>query len=92
MHGPYNILPADGTFTHPLATLGAGHHVATLKENTVDGCIHTDPAKVVIGDPQMSLFTSCKEEMQAAVKNEQFQSAPWCPDEGIHISTSKVFL
>lgn len=61
VHSPYNILPADRTFIHPLATLGAGHHVPTLKENAVDHGIHTDPAKVVIRDCQRSLFTVCKE-------------------------------
>lgn len=63
MHGPYNILPADRTFIHPFATLRAGHHVSTLKKNTINCSIHTDPAQVVIMEHQRSLFTVCKEEM-----------------------------
>lgn len=62
MHGPDHKLPADGTFVHPLATLGAGHHVATLEEDTVDHRVHADPAEVVIMDCQGSLFTVCKEK------------------------------
>lgn len=30
MDSPYHILPAYGTFAHPLPTLGASHHVATF--------------------------------------------------------------
>lgn len=30
VHSPDNVLPADGTLVHPLAALGAGHHVTAL--------------------------------------------------------------
>lgn len=48
MHGPDHVLPADGTLVHALAALGAGDHVATLQENTVDGRVHADPAQVLL--------------------------------------------
>lgn len=37
MHCSDHILPADGTLVHAFATLGTGHHVATLQQNTVNG-------------------------------------------------------
>lgn len=49
VHGSDNKLPADGTLVHPLATPGAGHHVSTLQEDTVDHGVHADPAEVLIG-------------------------------------------
>lgn len=57
MHSPYNVLPADGALAHPLAALGAGHHVAALQQDAVDHCIHADPAQVVIVVVQLYLLT-----------------------------------
>ena len=48
MHSSNHILPADGTLTHALATLGAGDHVPTLQQDTVNDCIHADSAQAVI--------------------------------------------
>lgn len=71
MHGPDHKLPADGTFVHPLATLGAGHHVAALQEDAVDHRVHADPAEVVVMDRQRSLFTVCKGETQTTRMTER---------------------
>lgn len=60
MHSPHNVLPADGALAHPLAALGAGHHVAALQQHAVDHCIHADPAQVVIVVVQLYLLTLCK--------------------------------
>lgn len=48
VHGAHHILPADGTLAHALAALGAGDHVATLEQDTVDDGIHADTAQAVI--------------------------------------------
>lgn len=37
MHCSDDVLPADRTFVHAFATLGTGHHVATLQQNAVNG-------------------------------------------------------
>lgn len=48
VHGPHDVLPADGALAHPLAALGAGDHVAALQQHAVDHGVHADPAQVVI--------------------------------------------
>lgn len=48
MHSTYHILPADGTLTHALATLGTGDHVPTLEQDTVNDGVHADTAQAVI--------------------------------------------
>lgn len=48
MHCSDHILPADGAFVHTFPTLGAGDHVATFQEDTVDGRVHTDFAEVLL--------------------------------------------
>jgi hypothetical protein len=48
MHSSNHILPADGTLTHSLATLGAGDHVPALQQDTVNDRIHADSAQAVI--------------------------------------------
>lgn len=48
MHSSHHILPADGTLTHALATFGAGDHVPTLQQDTVNDRIHADPAQAVV--------------------------------------------
>lgn len=48
VHGSHHILPADGTLTHALATLGAGNHVPALQQDTVDDGIHADATQAVI--------------------------------------------
>lgn len=46
--GSDDILAADGTLAHPLAALGAGDHVTTLQQDTVDGRVHTDLTEVLL--------------------------------------------
>lgn len=48
MHGAHHVLPADGTLAHALAALGAGDHVPTLEQDTVDDGVHADTAQAVI--------------------------------------------
>lgn len=48
VHSPHNVLPADGTLAHPLATLGTGDHVSTLQEDAVNHSVHADPTQAVI--------------------------------------------
>lgn len=48
VHGPHDVLPADGALAHPLAALGAGDHVAALQQHAVDHGVHADPAQVVV--------------------------------------------
>lgn len=43
-----DILPTDGTLAHPLPTLGAGDHVSTFQQDTVNGRVHADPTDVVL--------------------------------------------
>lgn len=57
MHGPYNVLSADGALAHPLAALGASDHVAALQQDAVDHCIHADPTQVVVIVIQLHLLT-----------------------------------
>lgn len=57
MHSPDDVLSADGALAHPLATLGARHHVATLQQDTVDDGVHADPTQVVIVIRQLHLLT-----------------------------------
>lgn len=56
MHGPHDVLAADGALAHPLATLGAGDHVAALQQHAVDHGVHADPAQVVIVLVQLHLL------------------------------------
>lgn len=60
VHGPHDVLPADRALVHPLATLGAGHHVTALQENAVDHSVHADPAQVVVMDRQRTFLTICE--------------------------------
>lgn len=60
MHGSYNVLAANGTFAHALATLGAGDHVTTLQQHTVDDRIHADAAEVVVLIGQLGLLPFCQ--------------------------------
>lgn len=48
MDGADNVLAADRTLVHPLATFGAGNHVTTLQQDTVDGGVHADLTKVLL--------------------------------------------
>lgn len=48
VHGPHNILSADGALAHALATLATGHHVATLQQDTVNRRVHADPTQVLL--------------------------------------------
>lgn len=57
MHGPYDVLSADGALAHPLAALGASDHVAALQQDTVDDGIHADPTQVIIVVVQLHLLT-----------------------------------
>lgn len=57
MHSPHNVLSADGALAHSLAALCACDHVATLQQDTVDHCIHADPAQVVVIIVQLHLLT-----------------------------------
>lgn len=43
-----NVLTADWTLVHPLATFGAGNHVTTLQQDAVDGGVHADLTKVLL--------------------------------------------
>lgn len=57
MHGPYNVLSADGALTHPLAALGAGDHVAALQQDAVNHGVHADPTQVIVVVVQLHLLT-----------------------------------
>lgn len=48
MYSSNHVLPADGTLVHFLATPGAGDHVTTLEQDTVDHSVHADTAHVFI--------------------------------------------
>lgn len=48
MYSSHHVLPADRTLVHFLATLGAGDHVTTLKQDTVNHGIHADTTHVFI--------------------------------------------
>lgn len=48
MHSSHHILPADGALTHALATFGAGDHMPTLEQDTVNDGIHANAAQAVI--------------------------------------------
>ena len=48
MHSTHHVLPADGTLAHALAALGAGDHVPTLEQDTVDDGVHADSAQAVV--------------------------------------------
>lgn len=56
VHGPYNVLSADGALAHPLAALGASDHVAALQQDAVDHSIHADPTQVIIVVVQLHLL------------------------------------
>lgn len=58
VHGPYNILPADGALAHPLPAFGTGYHVTALQQHAVDDGVHADSTQVLIGC-QLSLDTIC---------------------------------
>lgn len=57
MHGPHDVLAADGALAHPLPALGAGDHVAALQQDAVDHGVHADPAQVVVVVVQLHLLT-----------------------------------
>lgn len=48
VNGAHHILPADGALVHPLATLGAGDHVAALQQDTVNRRVHADLTQVLL--------------------------------------------
>lgn len=48
MNNTDDILATNGTFAHPLSTLGAGNHVSTFQQDTVNGRVHTDPTDIVL--------------------------------------------
>lgn len=54
VHGPDDILPADGALAHPLPAFGAGYHVTALQQHAVDDGVHADSTQVLIGR-QLSL-------------------------------------
>lgn len=58
VHGPHDVLPADGALAHPLSTFGAGYHVTTFQQHAVDDGVHADATQVVISR-QLSLDTIC---------------------------------
>lgn len=64
MHCPYNVLPADGALAHPFATLCARDHMTTFQKNTVNDCIHADPAQIIIVVIQLHLLSFCKATAQ----------------------------
>ena len=81
MHSPHNVLPADGAFIHPLATLGAGDHVAALKQNAVDHGVHADPAEVVVVNRQWTALTILKDKKTKA-KN--------CEESALNLAQNKI--
>lgn len=54
MDSSHHVLPADGTLVHFLATAGAGDHVTTLEQDTVDHSVHADTAHVFIQGTERS--------------------------------------
>ncbi len=48
VNSSHHILTADWTLAHPLAALGAGDHVTTFQQDTVNGRVHTDPTDVFL--------------------------------------------
>lgn len=56
VHGPHDVLSADGALAHPLAALGAGDHVAALQQDAVDDGVHADPTQVVVVVVQLHLL------------------------------------
>lgn len=48
MDGPNNVLAAHRTLAHPLAALGAGDHVTTFQQDTVNGRVHADLTQVLL--------------------------------------------
>lgn len=60
VYGSDNVLAADGTFAHALATLGASDHVATFQQHAIYDGIHADPAEVVVLIIQLSLLSFCQ--------------------------------
>lgn len=54
MYSSHHVLPADGTLVHFLATAGAGDHVTTLKQDTVDHSVHADTTHVFIHGAERS--------------------------------------
>lgn len=57
MDCPDNVLTADGTLIHPLATLCAGDHVTTLQQDTVDWRVHADFTEVLLQADQTTIST-----------------------------------
>lgn len=78
VHGPHDVLPADRALVHPLATFGAGDHVTTLQEDTVDHGVHADPAEVVILNRQWTVLAVCKNKRQGGSK-ERCTSSTFYP-------------
>lgn len=70
VHGPHDVLSADRTLVHPLATFGAGDHVATLQEDAVDHGVHADPAEVVILNRQRTVLDVCKTKDRGEVRRD----------------------
>lgn len=54
MYSSDHVLPADGTLVHFLATPGAGDHVTTLKQDTVDHSVHADTTHIFIHGTERS--------------------------------------
>lgn len=54
---PDNVLTADGTLIHPLATLCARDHVTTLQQDTVDWRVHTNFTEVLLQADQTTIST-----------------------------------
>lgn len=48
MHGPHNVLPADGALAHPLSAFGAGDHVPALEQHAVDDSVHANATEVFV--------------------------------------------
>lgn len=93
MHSPHDVLPANGTLIHPFATLGARHHVTALEQDTVDHCVHADPAEVVVVDGQRTLLAICRtdESGDGAETNSGLSrdSIDCIEDPGVFISDGK---
>lgn len=82
VHGPHYVLPADGALAHPLSTFGAGYHVTTFKQHTVDDGVHADATQVFIsrqlssdticGWKDEKLFFSCNGSLAGSLKSLGF--------------------
>lgn len=59
VHGPDDILPADGTLAHPLPALGAGDHVTALQKDAVDGRVHADLTEVLLHARRRPAAATC---------------------------------